>query len=332
MKKLISVVLVTTLLATNSIMVMAAPMLKDIKPTDWHYATTSKVVDKGIMKGYPDSSFKPQNNITKAEFLTTAVKIYIEGEIPSSGDFWARSYIEKARELNVITVEQGAADDSAGEWNKPITRQEMATIIAKTVALKGSPADTTGKESVFKDYASICDYCKPYVLQAYSAGIIQGYNDGTFGPIKNATRAEAGVMLARLDDPSLRVDLTKGQNIGGIVFNPSTDLRPDGMMTEAKAKEFLDKTLETIKFYSEGGKYYVTGTLPQLPDGFTNAFAINLVYKSSKPLFSITSGWTMSKEDKILSTGTFKREVTGMTSVADVDYIDVVFGIDNVAL
>jgi len=55
---------------------------------------------------------------------------------------------------------------------------------------------TASKDEIkFKDASSISKYAKNAVKTCQMAGIVSGYNDGTFGPKKTATRAEAAQIL-----------------------------------------------------------------------------------------------------------------------------------------
>lgn len=46
---------------------------KITKPSVWHMGTVSKLVERGGIEGYPDNTFKPDKEITKAEFIKTVV-------------------------------------------------------------------------------------------------------------------------------------------------------------------------------------------------------------------------------------------------------------------
>ena len=63
-RKTISVLLVLTMLLSMSISVFA-----DFKDTSKHWANKeiSYLAEKAILNGYPDGTFKPQNNVTRAE-------------------------------------------------------------------------------------------------------------------------------------------------------------------------------------------------------------------------------------------------------------------------
>ena len=72
-----------------------------------------------------------------------------------------------------------------------ITRQETAMIIVRALNLENDDVVNTS----FDDDNMISDYAKPAVYYLSKNGFIKGYNDNTFMPLKNLTRAEAAKIL-----------------------------------------------------------------------------------------------------------------------------------------
>ncbi|HPP44090.1 MAG TPA: S-layer homology domain-containing protein, partial [Caldisericia bacterium] len=74
-KKVLAVMLVLLLLvgfgAWGS--VFAQAKFPDVPESYWAYKEINKLVELGILKGYPDGTFKPGNNVTRAEFATMVV-------------------------------------------------------------------------------------------------------------------------------------------------------------------------------------------------------------------------------------------------------------------
>lgn len=98
---------------------------------------------------------------------------------------WAKAAINEWSEYGVV---QGS--DGRFRPNDPITRAEMATVIAKLLKL-----DKTA-ENKFSDVAAGAWYTEN-ILKCADAGVITGYTDGTFRPGNKITRQEAIVMLGR---------------------------------------------------------------------------------------------------------------------------------------
>ena len=203
--------------------VVGKPTFSDVKPSAWYYSYMNKLVDKGAINGYPDKTFKPQNTMTNAEFITTIVGATI-GKQEKTGKHWASGYMDAARKNEMLIGDEMAADT----WNKPVTRQQMAVVIGRTtekVLKEEALADTEKYRAQLKDYDKLCDYCKPYILQSYGKGIISGYPDGTFGGDKTATRAEVCSMMTRMLEPADRTlaqvaDPEEKGKIEEIIDNP----------------------------------------------------------------------------------------------------------------
>lgn len=113
----------------------------------------------------------------------------------------------------------------------------------------------------------------------------------------------------------------------GVAFNETTDILADGKMTVEKSKNFADITLQGLKFYKENGKYYVSGTFPELPDGFENWMTIDIERNDDQPVISFTTGFKMIEEQKILPNGTFIREIS-IHSPNKINYIHIKIGVE----
>jgi len=76
---------------------------------------------------------------------------------------------------------------------EPVLRQDMAVIICRALGLD----ETVTKGSLFTDDGQISGYAENAVYTMKEKNIITGFNDGSFMPQANATRAEASVMIYR---------------------------------------------------------------------------------------------------------------------------------------
>jgi hypothetical protein len=154
--------------------------------------------DLGIISGYPDDTFRPVRGVSRAEFAKMIILAI--GEAPASsyqGYFsdvntkhWAWRYIEKARELGIIS----GYPDNTFRPDKEISRAEIAKIIIKAREL---PLDISGV--AFSDVPTD-HWAYDYIMTARNNDIVRGYVDGTFRPKRTATRAEACKMLFMITD------------------------------------------------------------------------------------------------------------------------------------
>lgn len=231
-KLIISAAVIISLMAGAATAYAAAANFSDLKATNWAYKNVNSLVSKGGISGYPDNTFRPNNTITNAEFIKILVSITL-GEQPKAGGHWATGYMDKAAASGIIKEDE--LKESA--WNKPMTRQSMSVAIARTSEfvlkeeMKAEKAEEL-KRSI-KDFNSLREDYKDYVLAVYEKGIITGYPDGTFGPEKTATRAEASAMIVRLIEKEQRV-------------LPSSEKKLDELISN---KDFMEEYLKNVTTY-----------------------------------------------------------------------------------
>jgi len=296
-------------------------LFSDTNTNDWYYPHMQMLTSKGGINGYEDGTFRPNNIITNAEFVKIIVGLVIKGGITAGNIHWADVYVQKARELGIVAADELPAD----EYDEPIRRQRMAKFAARTMekVLGETPTENTENYiSKITDWPDVCEVCKPFVAEVYSKGVICGMPDGSFCGGANSTRAEATTMLVRMIDPNYRVTL-----YSDIPYNQVTDTMTDGRMTSAKSQNFMDYTLKNLKFYKENGKYYVSGSFPELPKGYENQLDISVTMKNA-PIVNVTTGFTMFDENKISNTGSFKKELVGISSVDEIDFLEIFISVN----
>ena len=176
-----------------------APDNKPSYPTDidghWAKSNIEYVYDHSLMNGYPEGIFAPENSITRAEFATVMSKFMELGEDSAAADkfsdvdgHWAKGYIGALYSREIVN---GVSDiEFAPDAN--ITRQEIATILARAFKLTEKSAD------VFADNDSIAEWASDFVYMTKAAGYMQGDENNNFNPIANATRAEVATIIYRL--------------------------------------------------------------------------------------------------------------------------------------
>ena len=79
----------------------------DVSEDDWYNNAVSTLTNAGIIDGYEDGTFKPNGNITRAEFATIAVRFFeatYEGEnlFPDIDGHWAQDYINEAANAGIV--------------------------------------------------------------------------------------------------------------------------------------------------------------------------------------------------------------------------------------
>jgi len=165
-------------------------MLMDISG-HWAEANIKSLVASGAVSGYPDGTFRPEGEITRAEFAAMLVKALglqtqVEKVFKDIAGHWARDFISTAATLRIVNGYPGGnfgPDDL-------ITREQMAVMTVRAAGLTG-----TSRELTFADTKDISDWALEAVAIATGSGIMKGYPGNTVRPGGNATRAEAVTVI-----------------------------------------------------------------------------------------------------------------------------------------
>lgn len=146
-----------------------------------------------FISGYGQNTFLPEKNVTRAEFLSMVVNALtdFDPEADYSGTFtfddveedqWYAPYVAYAKKNDIIA---GYVDNTC-KPNNPITRAEAANITYRALHLTSSAT-----QSSYEDVDSTIRWAIPAIQALSERKILSGYEDGTFRPQKNITRAEA---------------------------------------------------------------------------------------------------------------------------------------------
>lgn len=171
--------------------------LADIKG-HWAEKQIIEGVEKNMINGYLDNTFRPDNQINRAEFtilLANALGLTGDGENLNFTDNSkigpsARAAIKRALKAGLV---HGFEDGTFRPMQK-ITRMEMAAMIARAMKLEGDAKANTG----FSDDGSIPAWARGAIAAMKETGVISGRGNNKFEPTVNATRAETVVMLLRM--------------------------------------------------------------------------------------------------------------------------------------
>lgn len=167
----------------------------DVDTYDWFYKDVTSLTQEGIINGFGDGTFRPNDSINVDQFIKLIVSS-LGYNFPVNESYWAQPFINKAYDLELI---------DSGEFqtfNRAITRGEMASIIVKAL-------DQEYDNQMYEYRYYMKDFFvneDKDVLAAYYLGIISGYPNGNFYADRSATRAEASTMLMRMRDETRRIE------------------------------------------------------------------------------------------------------------------------------
>lgn len=165
----------------------------------WAKADVETMYARGIVSGFPDGSFRPGQNVTRAEFAKM-IAVVLGLDTNAKSDFadvasseWYSGYVAATVNAGIVK----GTSDTTFDPDRYITRQDAAVMLARVLDYKGKTYSVASKG--FNDEASVADYAKDSVNGLANLGLINGYNGG-FAPADNTTRAEAAALLLRVAD------------------------------------------------------------------------------------------------------------------------------------
>jgi len=173
----------------------------DISNVKWAKEAIEYLAARGVISGPGDGTFRPNGNVTRAEFikmLMMALELEDEKAVCTFSDVnegaWYYKPIATAQKLGIV---KGKGDGTFGV-NDEILRQDMTVMTYRTEQLLDIDLDDDVNVEPFTDEAEISSYAKEAVTAMQRAGIINGIGDGSFAPKNSVTRAEAAVIIYRL--------------------------------------------------------------------------------------------------------------------------------------
>ena len=168
---------------------------KDID-NSWAKYDIIKLYLKGMVSGYSDNTFRPNSNITIAEFLKIVLKPYMDDSNVLIENTWWESSYYYALDNGIITEELFPKESLF----ENITREEMAYIFVRIdEILNNSDKIEVPMDFSIIDESEISECFKESVYQCYLKGFMTGIDlECTFSPKSNATRAQVAVILNRM--------------------------------------------------------------------------------------------------------------------------------------
>jgi hypothetical protein len=182
MKKLFILLLITATFSFNVNLKMVSadfPKLAAFTDIIHHWALNSilQAIQKGYVEGYPNGTFKPDMNVTRAEFIkliVASLKLPLATSTPNGN--WYDIYVDAAKNAGIVV----SSDFTDGDLNKPMTRYEMSRTAVRAAGQTNTDA-------------------KKWMYLATNVGLIMGMDKtGTLGEDQTTTRAQAVSIIERI--------------------------------------------------------------------------------------------------------------------------------------
>ena len=178
----------------------------------WAQFEIEVLANTGIVKGKLPTSFEPNSEISRAEFISLVVRAIVgeESAIPAAeGELTFKDLQQGAYYVNAVqfAAEKGLVNGDGNGNFKPqdnITRQEIAKIIGNTYTFVNGKAIAEGDInaeqvlSQFSDHSLVAPWAQNEMAFLVAKGILKGVGNSQLDSAGNATRAQSAVMLYRI--------------------------------------------------------------------------------------------------------------------------------------
>lgn len=226
MKKILNIfIIIFAVFMTSSIPAFA--FYSDMQETHWAYKQIKQLSEKSVVIGYPDGTFKPDENVTRAEFASMAIKALGQEHTTVAQpvkftdidkDFWAYEAIQKAIYFDLISNPEKDGDFRPYD---SVSRAEALSIAVNALTTE-QISEQKAKyvlSKVYKDSDNIPNW---FIVAAGKAEIL--------GMVVCAPD-KAGIMDA--DRPATRAEVT------AILYNmmEQAKLNPNAKLAEAMRKK-----------------------------------------------------------------------------------------------
>lgn len=171
----------------------------DVPRDFWAYPFIAVLSERGIISGFEDGTFRPDQPVTRAEFASMVSEAFDQGPEQRSqtefedvaSDFWAESAIQESYRI-------GFLEGYPGDVFRPtqqIPRVQVLVALATGLGLE-LPSNASDILQIYQDAEEIPDYAIDKTAAATESGLVVNHpNTEVLNPNENATRAEVAAFL-----------------------------------------------------------------------------------------------------------------------------------------
>ena len=263
-------------------------------PGHWAEKNIEALSANGLVAGMGDGTFRPEQQVTRAEFLTMVLNAMKLEKGAYRGSFkdvtaedWFADAAQTAEEIGLIDPVMTVGGSLRP--NTPITREEAAMIAAKAAELNN--VEKAVDMPAFTDREAISAWAVYGVEKASAYGLLAGNPDGTFRPKDNLSRAEASMILSRVVELQSRLAIFVDPDNGNDDMD-GTAQKP--LRSIAAAQKLIRQTTPSMNnhifVFLKAGEHYLDSPIAMTPqDSGNNGYRI--VYTSyGDGQASITAG------------------------------------------
>ena len=252
---------------------------------DWARETVEELVGEGIIKGYSDGTYKPENSVTNEEAFTLFARVIGVNDTKNAQAVLdaQKLYADVAEKYETYAVKElcfllyrGILDtEDLDEYlatdvqDVPMKRHEAAKLITKILDGEQEVADAVMFVFDYTDTDTFLNSAKGYIPYVTEKGIMTGMGDGTFSPDMGVTRAQIAIMLKRTIN-MLAIKTVSGE---------ASAVTETGLSVNGEAYNVSEKTI----IHKDGA----TATLADIKDG--DDVLATMTYKGLLALDAVTT-------------------------------------------
>ncbi|NRF94111.1 S-layer homology domain-containing protein [Paenibacillus frigoriresistens] len=214
----------------------------DLKGAQWAMRYIASLASKQVFEGYEDGTFKPDNSVTRIEAITAAVRLMglrdkaesaaamqtklnfkDADKIPS----WAVGYVAVALENDLFTE-----NDDSVKPQEEANRLWATTLLVKALKLEAEAKTKMNTTLTFKDANKIPAGSVGYIEEAIEKKLVDGFEDNTFRPGQNVTRAQLAALLDRTSSQLPDEQNAIAGSVSGAVYNNVLPVTKAGVTTQ----------------------------------------------------------------------------------------------------
>ena len=167
---------------------------------DWRFSGINYVMNNGIMAGMTDTTFVPEQRMTRAMIVSTLYRMAGSPDVRyqkrftdvPNGTWYSKAVIWGANNGIVAGINNQEFDPKG-----IVSREQMLTFMYRFAKYMNWDTSVRANLTGFSDYGKISNYAKDAMSWAYARGILEGSGSKLY-PQNHATRAEAAAFLMRL--------------------------------------------------------------------------------------------------------------------------------------
>ena len=285
----------TVLLSAIALIAFAIPAFAypDVTPEHWAAKQIEILTEKGVIVGYPDGTFKPDDNVSRAEFASMAIKALGQEHTTIAQPvkfndiepgFWAYDAIQKALYFDLISCPD---EGEAFRPDETVTRAESITVAVNALTTE-QISNIKAKEVLSKKYTDINEVPESFLIPAGKAEIlnmlvtIPSEDKAKIEADRPATRAEVSAILyemmeqAKLNPNAKLAEAMRKKTGNGYVVESafvqgSIGTIPAGAIVPVKLTKYISSQT------SQPGEIYSAAA----PENYITKDKYILVYKGS---------------------------------------------------